>query len=256
MWGYNYQGQIGDGTTVDKHVPTEITNQFNLAIGETITSISLGYSSSAAITSEGRLFTWGDNYFGQLGNGTTVDKHVPTEITNQFNLAIGETITTLSMSNHHSSTLTSEGRVFMWGYNSYGQLGDGTTVSKYIPTEITDQFNFAIGEIISSISLGSSHSLAITSEGRLFTWGDNYFGQLGNDDAPFKKNVPTEISYQFKFLSVYEEIIFDFDEELIDEFISYQGYTFDGWYTDSNLSHPYNGTRMPNYPLYALYIKD
>jgi len=310
-WGYNYHGQLGDGTTDDKHVPTEITDQFNFAIGETITSISLGAYHSSALTSEGRVFTWGYNSYGGLGIGTTVEKHVPTEITNQFNLAIGETITTITLGSHHSSALTSEGRVFTWGYNDSGQLGDGTFSRKLVPTDITNQFNLAVGEEIEVLSLGSIHSSALTSEGRVFVWGDNYFGQigdetnidrntptditnqfklvsetvtnismggihslavtsdgrifawgdneygqLGDDDAPLDKNVPTDIQYYLNYIYVYDEVSVDFDTEISNEIVTYIGYTFAGWYTDSDLTHAYNGTLMPNYTLYALYIEN
>ena len=132
------------------------TAEFNLAVGEIIISISTGEFHSAALTSEGRLFTWGRNAFGQLGDGTTIDKHVPTDITNKFNLATGETITSFSLGFHHSLALTSAGRIFTWGNNSSGQLGDGTTVDKNVPTDITSQFNLVVGESILSASLGGN----------------------------------------------------------------------------------------------------
>jgi len=254
-WGRNDFGQLGDGTTTSKDVPTEITNKFNLAIGESITNVSLGAYHSSAITSEGRIFTWGLNNDGRLGNGTTVDKQVPTEITNQFNLAIGETITSVSLGSDHSAAVTSEGRIFTWGRNYYGRLGDGTTVDKHVPTLITNQFNLAVGETITSISLGSAHSAAVTSEGRIFTWGLNSSGQLG-DGTYTSKYIPTEITYHFYYIFAYEEVLYEFGTAIIGHIISYEGYTIEGWYTDSDLSHPYNGYLMPNYPLYALYIED
>ncbi|MDD3106731.1 MAG: hypothetical protein PHP65_02865, partial [Bacilli bacterium] len=77
------------------------------------------------------------NSYGQLGDGTTTDRSTPTEITNQFNLGVGETIMSVSLGNVHSSALTSTGSIFTWGGNSAGQLGDGTLINKSTPTEIT-----------------------------------------------------------------------------------------------------------------------
>jgi alpha-tubulin suppressor-like RCC1 family protein len=195
-WGYNAKGQLGDGTTIDRYTPTEITSQFNLNSGETITSITLGYWNSSALSSTGRVFTWGWNDDGQLGDGTTTNRTTPTEITSQFNFTAGETITSVSLGWQHSSAFTSEGRVFTWGKNDDGQLGDGTTTSRLTPTEITSQFNFTEGETITSISLGGYHSSAITSEGRVFIWGKNEFAQLG-DGTTTSRLTPTEITSQF-----------------------------------------------------------
>ena len=249
--------EINEYITVHVRVDSfyDPTNQFNLAVGETITSVSSGYSHSLALTSEGRVFTWGWNYYGVLGDGTTTHRSVPTEITNQFNLAVGETIMNVSVGSAYSSALTSEGRLFIWGYNNYGQLGDGTTLEKHVPTAIMNQFNLAVGETITFVSLGGIHSLAVTSEGRIFTWGRNEYGQLG-DGTTEDKTYPTDITYHFYYIYAYDQIVYEYDSNLTSDFISYVGYTFDGWYTDSDLSHPYTGTLMPNYPLYALYIEN
>ena len=198
-WGKNYYGQLGDGTTIDKSTPTEITSQFSLLKDETIFQVSLSYYHSSAITSNGRIFTWGSNSFGQLGDGTTIDKSVPTEITQQFPLSEKETLTQVSLGDYHSSAITSEGRIFAWGYNSSGQLGDGTTTNKSTPTEITSQFGLLLEETIAQVSLGVVHSSAITSSGRVFTWGDNGYGQLG-DGTIIDKSIPTEITSQFSLL--------------------------------------------------------
>jgi alpha-tubulin suppressor-like RCC1 family protein len=195
-WGRNDNGQLGDGTTTNRTTPTEITNQFSLGVSETITSIILGYHHSAAISSEGRVFLWGYNANGQLGDGTTTNKTTPTEITNQFNLGVDETITSIILGGSHSSAITSEDRLFTWGYNGHGELGDGTVIDKSIPTETTSQFNLSVGETVTSMSFGYYHSSAITSEGRVFTWGYNDQGQLG-DGTYVYKSVPTDITANF-----------------------------------------------------------
>lgn len=204
-WGYNNSGQLGDGTTANKFIPTEITNQFSLGVGETIISIILGGFHSAAITSEGRVFLWGYNAHGQLGDGTVINKTTPTEITTQFSLGVGETITCITLGGSHSAAITSEERVFTWGYNGHGELGDGTVIDKSVPTEITSQFNLSVGEIVTNMSFGYYHSSAITSEGRVFTWGYNDQGQLG-DGTYVHKSVPTDITANFN-LEVGEKLI-------------------------------------------------
>lgn len=199
MWGDNDYGSVGDGTDVDRSFPVDITGNFNLAEGEKILSVSLGNSSSAAITSTGRVFTWGRNNKGQLGNGEAdwdAMSFVPVDITGQFNLNNEEKIVMISLGSYNSSALSSSGRVFTWGYNSSGELGDGTKINKLVPTDITSRFNLNNEEKIVIISMKYWHMGAITSEGRLFMWGNNERGQLGNDSIS-DRNTPVDITSHF-----------------------------------------------------------
>ena len=80
----------------------------------------------------------------------------------------------------YSSAMTSQRRIFVWGSNGYGQLGDGTEVAKFTPTEITGYINLVPGEVIIDVSLGREHTSIYTTNNSIFTWGQNYSGQLGN----------------------------------------------------------------------------
>lgn len=190
-WGDNCYGQLGDGTARDSHTPSDITPQFNLKPGETIVSLSPGSYHTAALTSEGRLFTWGWNEHGQLGDGTTTNSHTPTDITPQFNLGPEEALVTVSLIGAHATALTSTGRLFTWGYN-YGQLGDGTTIDRHTPTDITPHAILRPGETILSVSM-LYHALALTSDGRILTWGLNEHGQLG-DGTTYDRYTPGDIT--------------------------------------------------------------
>lgn len=195
-WGNNEKGQLGDGTTTSRIIPTEITGQFALADGEILVFLALGDKFSAALTSAGRVFTWGWNYRGRLGDGTTTSKSVPTDITGQFVLHSGETIRSVSVGGIYCGALTTEGRVFTWGENGMSQLGDGTIERKIVPTEITSRFPLESGESVGILSLGFFHSAAITSEGRVFTWGNNSSGQLGDGTNYFSTDL-LDITAQF-----------------------------------------------------------
>jgi uncharacterized repeat protein (TIGR02543 family) len=203
-WGVNDSGQLGDGTTVSKNYLIDITQQFQLTDEEKITQISLGSEFSAVLTSKNRLLLWGDNFDGQLGDGTTTDSYIPLEINNQFGLIGEETIIKIDLGLYHCSALTSNDRIFTWGYNFYGQLGDGTVENKNIPTDITSSFSFNENEKIKDISLGAYYSVALTTDGRIFTWGHNVYGQLG-DGTNIKQETPVDITSSF-VLSENEEI--------------------------------------------------
>jgi alpha-tubulin suppressor-like RCC1 family protein len=188
-WGSNANGRLGDGTTTDRTSPTRITFS-GLQGGETIESVNAGASHSLAVTWNGRVYAWGHNADGQLGDGTTTHRTTPTLIT--FNgLTIGENIHTVIAGGWNSLAVTTSGRVYAWGWNSNGQLGDGTTTDRTSPTLITFS-GLKGGETIESVNAGFHHSLAVTTNGRVYAWGSNGNGRLG-DGTTTNRKTPTII---------------------------------------------------------------
>ncbi|MDD3113550.1 MAG: InlB B-repeat-containing protein [Candidatus Izemoplasmatales bacterium] len=198
-WGENISGELGNGTTGDEFPnPIDITTNFTLDDNEKIIDIDMGSCFSAALTSLGRLFMWGSNGQGVLGNGTTNRATVPINITANFNLAADEKIIGISMGYAHSAAITSDGRVFTWGSNGFGQLGNGNTTTQYLPTDITSQFSFEAGENVIKIELGSYHTALLTSMGNVFAWGRNNYGQLGiGDDTITTRTTPVNMTLEF-----------------------------------------------------------
>jgi len=240
-WGLNFFGTLGDGTTTDRTTPVEIMARFNLSADETITQVSLGGAHSAALTSKGRLFTWGYNFFG-FEDGTPPYILIPMEINSLFIISTGETVNNVSLGYRHSSILTSNGRLFTWGFNANGQLGDGSTTETLTPIEINSSFNLTTGETITQVSLGDTHSIALSSSGRLFTWGNNFYGQLG-DGTTSNQTTPTQLST----MSVYsdENIVYKLNENISDYIPLRDGYIFEGWYFDTEFTIQFNLTNMP-----------
>lgn len=241
-WGTNAYGQLGDGTTLDSYSPKDISDMFNLNNGDKIVFVSIGLENASAITLNGSIYMWGRNHIGQLGDGTTVDQHLPVDITGRFNMNQGEIIVSSSLGWIHSSALSSEGRIFTWGSNGSGKLGDGTTTNRLLPTDISNQFDFSQADYIQSVKLGYTHSAIYTSNGKVFIWGHNYKGQIG-DGTTTDRQTPYEIC----FVSAYslEEIIYDFSEDIIDLIPIREGYTFDGWYLDSTMTNHFDLSNMP-----------
>ena len=125
VWGSNDKGQLGDGTTTLKSVPTQI------GTGTDWNKVTATSSHSLAVKNDGTLWTWGNNNYGQLGNGTTSSTVVGTTPAQ-----IG-TLTTWSevfSRGQLSVAIKTDGSFYGWGFNSYGQLGDGTTTHKSTPT--------------------------------------------------------------------------------------------------------------------------
>ncbi len=128
------------------------------------------------------MYAWGDNNRGQLGDGTTTNRTTPTLVT----ALSGQTVTAVAGVVYHSFALTSTGAVYAWGYNSSGQLGDGTTTNRSTPTLVTA----LSGQTVTAVAGGDSHSLALTSTGAVYALGDNWAGQLG-DGTTTSRTTPT-----------------------------------------------------------------
>jgi len=164
-WGENESGQIGDGTLVDKTSPVDVTG-----LGSGVVAISAGGSHTCAITISGNLYCWGYNRYGQIGDGSTTDRVTPTPVS-----GLGVNATKVSANFKHTCALLSNGTIKCWGGNDSGQLGDGTTTESHLP--VTVLAPPASSLIVSS---GGTHTCAIDNSGRVWCWGDNSYGQIGD----------------------------------------------------------------------------
>ena len=195
IWGYNQYRQLATGTKVDSSSPINITNKFELFHDEKIIDVNLGGYNSSLITSYGRIFTWGDNEFGNLGGLFETMKQVSIDITGNFNLNENEKIDKLYLRNNHSAAISSSKRVFTWGVNASGQLGNGSFKIKKDPTDITNLFNLDDNDYIIEMSLGDWYSFALSHKGRLFGFGDNQYYQLGL--KTFSNNIKKPLDVTF-----------------------------------------------------------
>jgi alpha-tubulin suppressor-like RCC1 family protein len=179
-WGDNSHGQLGDGTVEDKNAPTRIGTGgrwVGVAAGDYHT-VALNWCADCWNTYQ--LWAWGNNEYGQLGDGTTSDKTAPVVIGTDkdwFKIAAGS---------HHALALKKDGTLWAWGFNNRGQLGDGTTENRNSPVRIGKDAKWA------SISAGGMHSLALKLDNTSWSWGGNDHGQLG-DGARSDKTTPVQM---------------------------------------------------------------
>ncbi|WP_019030842.1 RCC1 domain-containing protein [Salinispora arenicola] len=152
-----------------------------IAVSPTVAQNALPPSTAASNT----ILAWGDNQFGQLGDGTGADSGTPIPVS----LPPGTTVTAIAAGNEHTLALTSTGTVLAWGRNRFGQLGDETNTSRVTPVTVSLPPNTTITDI----AAGHSHSLAITSAGTALAWGGNGAGQLG-DGTTTDSNKPVAVN--------------------------------------------------------------
>ncbi|WP_029676382.1 hypothetical protein, partial [Bifidobacterium sp. A11] len=145
-WGYNYYGRLGDGTTTDRYTPVRVRtpdrNMYpDLPKDFTYVQVSAGWQHSLALGSDGNAYAWGDNVNGKLGDGTTTDRYTPVRVRtpdrNMYpDLPKDFTYVQVSAGWLYSLALGSDGNAYAWGYNGYGELGDGTTTERYTPVRV------------------------------------------------------------------------------------------------------------------------
>lgn len=245
-WGNNGYGQLGDGTTIDKSVPVNVSGLTEL------TAIEAGDGYCIALKSDETVWSWGDNDFGQLGDGTRVSKSTPVQVSKlkgikiiaaggSHNIAVGfdRTVWFWGDCGQHimrgtnvtenapsaiiipnpnipssaftmggiigaeagydySMVLKSDGTVWSWGDNQYGQLGDGTKIYKKFTVKVS-----GITEI-KEIAAGYYHGIAFKNDGTLWAWGDNYYGQLGDGKKIASTSIPILILSDYSISYTYD----------------------------------------------------
>ena len=181
-WGSNGSGQLGNGITTTAPSPVQIGSATTWA------SVAAGIGFSAAIRSDGTLWTWGLNSSGQLGDGTLGPSTSPAQIGTATNWQL------LMLGSSFSMAVKTDGTLWSWGANGYGQLGQGgddIAVHGNIPTQVGTATTWQ------AIASGASSSLAVKTDGTLWSWGANGNGQLG-----YTGHLPLPVAAQFGAVSM------------------------------------------------------
>lgn len=177
-WGSNWYGQLGDGTTTARRTPVQVAD----LRGE-FQAVAAGGNHSCALSTAGAVFCWGRNEYGQLGIGSTTDSPRPERLRRQMRSGVQAIVA----GHRHTCALSSNGVAFCWGLNLYGQVGDGSTASRTLPTRVA-----GLGANARSISAGMNHSCGLDRNGRAMCWGDNRLGQIG-DGTTTRRTVATPV---------------------------------------------------------------
>lgn len=184
-WGSNRYGQLGIGSIKDSNKPKKVAGLENTVM------VACGNGFSMALKADGSVWSWGYNNAGQLGDASTENKNIPVQVVGINNIKC------ISAGKNHALALRNDGVLFAWGNNNAGQLGDGTRETSIIPKQVS---NFG-SEIIKKIAAGSNHSIAITTDGDLWTWGANGNGQLGKGNTKHSL-LPEKVSSLNKIIDI------------------------------------------------------
>ena len=180
-WGDNSDGQLGDGTTMSRRVPTRVEG---LGPGSGVTAIALGGGHACALKSSGAVLCWGSDEFGQIGDGSSRGTRPVTPVAG---FGAGSGVAAIAAGESHTCAVKFDQSVYCWGRNDDGgQLGDGTTMSRNVPVPVK---TLGVGSGVVSVSTGALHTCATRNDGAVLCWGWNGDGQLG-DGSTVQRLVP------------------------------------------------------------------
>ncbi len=164
-WGYNEFGYLGNGTTTESRNPVDVSG---LTGG--VTAIAVGGFHGCALMQLGGVKCWGRNDGGQLGNGTITSSSIPVQVA-----GLTSGVTSIAAGADHSCAVTKAGGVKCWGFNAFGDLGNGSTTGSLTPVDVA-----GLSSGVTAIAAGGDHACAVTKAGGVKCWGWNAAGQLGN----------------------------------------------------------------------------
>jgi len=179
-WGWNDFGQLGDGTTTRRLVPRAVLG------GLSFREMSSGAASTCGVTMGGQPYCWGRNQYGELGDGTTIQRLRPRAVATG-----GVPFDHVTLGVFHACGVTTGDRAYCWGWNFYGQLGDGTNTNRTTPVPVTSELRF------SAVNVGvvGTHTCGMTTSRVVYCWGRNGSGNLG-DGTQIERRTPVRVADQ------------------------------------------------------------
>ena len=168
-WGYGGWGRLGHGDEQSQLLPKKVE-----ALAGCVVAVSAGGFHNLALTADGSVWSWGDGAFGELGHGDQQRQLLPKKI----EAFAGRLVVAVSAGAAHSLAITADGAVWSWGAGEDGQLGHGDEQDQLLPKKVEA---FADQRVV-AVSTGAAHSLALTADGSVWSWGEGAFGKLGHGD--------------------------------------------------------------------------
>ena len=192
-WGPGGNGRLGTGSTESSTTPVAVA-QGAIPAGVKLVRAGVGIGNSLALGDDGAVYAWGDALFGALGDGTASGSRPTPVRVSTGAVPAGVKLVDLTVLARSSVALGDDGKAYVWGYNMYGQVGDGTTVNRTTPVALAQG---AIPAGVRLTAVGGKHyaATALGDDGRAYAWGNNGSGQLG-DDTRTHRSVPIAVGFE------------------------------------------------------------
>jgi signal peptidase I len=189
-WGENANGQIGDGTTTDRSVPTGVAGFLDAAAA----SPAGGDAHSCVVADDGTVLCWGENSEEQLGDGTSTDRYRPVTVLGVGGTGVLGDIVAVDAGDGGAFTcaVDDSGAMYCWGRNNKGQLGVGTTTDSATPVQVVGVGGSGTLTGITALGLGTEHACAVNGSGAVFCWGNGADGRRG-DGTTGNSSTPVQV---------------------------------------------------------------
>lgn len=233
-WGNNSNGRLGDGSTTNRSTPVQVKGVDGVSILSGITQIvSSKNNSMYALSVDGTIYAWGRNDYGQLGDGSLVQRNIPVLVKGEGGVGVLSNVNRISTGDISAYALMGDGTVYAWGNNSNRQLGDGTNSNRTTPVKVLGQNGSGFLDDVRFLTSDIHTAFAISNNGNIYAWGRNDYGQLGdttNENKPYPVLVKKgTVSYSDMFVGinsyypegVYTSPIVDLEKEVILKSINY-----------------------------------
>jgi alpha-tubulin suppressor-like RCC1 family protein len=191
-WGRGASGQLGTGNTGSSSLPVAVSWTGVMA-GKTVVAFAAGADHNLALCSDGTLVAWGRNDFGQIGNNLGGNLGSPDRVETSSGALMGKTVVSLATGTNHSLVLCSDGTLAAWGSNAQGQLGTIGSNGSFVPIAVARNIGALFGKTVTKIGCGEFHSMALSSDGDLASWGEGVSGQLGNNTL-ISSDIPESVT--------------------------------------------------------------
>jgi len=175
-WGANFNGRLGHNDIVSKSSPVQVGSLTDWK------QVNGSGAHTACVKTDGTLWTWGNSFYGQLGLGNTVGRSSPVQVGSLTNWKQ----VSVPVSGEHTACVKTDGTIWTWGYNTFGQLGLGDIIHRSSPVQVGSLTNWK------QVSCGEYHTACVKTDGTLWTWGYNGFGGLGHGDTALRSS-PTQV---------------------------------------------------------------
>ena len=191
-WGTNTSGQLGDNTTTSKSLPVQVLGVGGAGVLADVSAIDTESVNTCALKTDGTVYCWGDNLYGQVGDGTTTDRNTPVQVRGVGGAGFLTNISQISVGYAVACAVKTDKTAYCWGLNGVGQLGDGTTTDRNTPVQVRGVGGAGSLADVLQISAGANHTCALKNDGTVYCWGSNTFGQLG-DGTNTSRNTPVQV---------------------------------------------------------------
>ncbi|MDP1833337.1 MAG: hypothetical protein Q8L11_00185 [Candidatus Moranbacteria bacterium] len=191
-WGRNTNGMLGDNTQTNRYTPIQVHGVSNVGFLTGVDNIVSGYYHTCAVKTDGTAYCWGNNSYGQLGNNAIVNRYTPVQVHGVDDVGFLTEVNKIIDGQYHSCAIKTDGSMYCWGYGGNGQLGDNTNTDKHFPVQTHGVDNVGFFTDAIEISAGAGNTCAVKTDGSVYCWGDNVYGQIG-DNSRVNKWFPVQV---------------------------------------------------------------